>query len=292
MADPLEVTLRKASRGGGPRKYHSATRPAHLPRERFVIIVHGFNRTEDEARESYVSFQDNLIGVANRVGRDLCAVFWTGDSWTPFLRVLKYPSLIDNAIACAAPLAEFIAGCHRRAGGPSEIIVVAHSLGCRLVLEALLSLKDRKPTPQLNLTVVLMAAAVPTQYLGSTGYLKNSVRVARRIYVMFSPVDKTLARLFAPGQRFARDPPSGKIEAVGLNGQPLTLWNKPILMDGFDHGDYWTESRTAEEVAKLAGVPVATALDSRTLVRRLGVPPRRLSRRRLRGVRSLQRRRV
>ncbi len=144
---------------------------------------------------------------------------------------------------------------------------MAPSLGCRLVLETLLSFHSAgRPANLKRLIVILMAAAVPIEHFAPGGRLHPTLQVADVIVVLHSDADTVLSRFFGIGQTLAGD---GRFpEAVGLRGYPRgTSWTRAQQMRAFDHSDYWKEMETAELVCRVlgfsirasdSGIPLAT----------------------------------
>src|SRR6185369_5317013 len=94
-------------------------------------------------------------------------------------------------------------GVHSTEALATEIIFVAHSLGCRVVLEALRELLDgRAPDAESHRVpgVCLMAAAVPTFMVDGNARLAGAAMVPRASYVLHSRADMVLRFTFPSGQ--------------------------------------------------------------------------------------------
>ncbi|MEM7238892.1 MAG: alpha/beta hydrolase [Pseudomonadota bacterium] len=247
MLNPPYINFRVLASGGGvrPRPVISLT---GLERQRkIVLLIHGFNTTKIEAREGYEAFDDLLKRVAPRLARCLCPVYWPGDS---HLKAGGYPWLVNRAAECGDQLANWLAS------QKGEIIIVAHSLGCRLTLEALSALASLGGGPKIR--VFLMAAAVPVELIRQVGHLRDGLERAESVDVLHSEADGVLAVWFRLGQSLA--PGEGQMlpEAVGLRGRPgKDVWTRAAEMPGYSHGEYWIGPRMASHVAHRLGAPVA-----------------------------------
>jgi hypothetical protein len=176
--------------------------------------------------------------------------------------------MIDNAKRAGSVLFRATMRWQRCRLGTRELVVVAHSLGCRLVLEFLGCLRQEaakaagraaegggpgQPAvfavlPGLEtLIIFLMAGAVP---VGAIERRPDDVRVPRHIIVMHSAADRVLRGAFPLGQTFARGEQDWFPEAVGLRGLPSSArWTSAEDMADYDHGDYWPMVETARVVA-------------------------------------------
>lgn len=280
--DHFEITLRRDSRGGRVARKLKGNEEAFDPRkgerERFVLLVHGFNASEDEAFEAFDRFKGAMLQIAPALEKDIGYVFWPGDYYagpgSGVYRWAVYPRRVRTAIQCASELAGYIRKRISVNRKPPEFVFVAHSLGCRLVIEALslLSIQERQ-----SVRLILMAAAYPVNLVASakapgTSQLKSSL-------VLFSKADAVLRVFFPPGERLARTSGNGWPEAVGLRGLPLLgPWTERAEMSGFDHDRYWKSSDVQEEVCRFLGFTVAISqpirqLRSAPLLRRT-LPPR------------------
>ena len=145
-----------------------------------------------------------------------------------------------------------------------DVLFIAHSLGCRIVLETIQHLSGRR---RLNVPgICLMAAAVPTFMVSAGGSLRTAAEYADKRYILHSAADRVLRWAFRPGQFFA----TGRTwpEAVGRFGNPKSFWDRRyenVVETGLDHGEYYTgrskrfpldRSRTASTIARMFGRPL------------------------------------
>lgn len=211
-----------------------------------TIFVHGFNNDVAAARKSYQAHVRNLQGIPSTRMRGIFWFYWPGDIRGPrFLSMLTYPLMIDRADEAGQRLAEFLqliptAGFHVR--------FVAHSLGNRVVQEALRSLREADATNTVVDGVHLMAAAVPTTFCEGTGPFATR-SPTRMEYVSSSTDDHVLRRFFPPGELFET---VTWAEAVGRRGGPAGRWSGG-QDTGLDHSDYWADQAVADTSAVLMG---------------------------------------
>ena len=112
----------------------SATLGSIVGGKHLLFGVHGFNVNLDHGARSLGQLDDLLT----LTGADLFfAVLWPGDSWLP---VVDYPFEGSVAIACGQKLAAF---CRTQLAAAASFSFASHSLGARLVLEAVSNLDVR-----------------------------------------------------------------------------------------------------------------------------------------------------
>ena len=192
--------------------------------------VHGFNVNYREGAQSF-GLLDAHLGLT---GPDVfIGVLWPGDWWMP---AVNYPFEGSDAMKCGRLLATF---CSRHLAEAQSISFVSHSLGARLVLEALVHL-DRQAR-----MVCLMAGAINRDCL-LTEYA-FATNMAEKIFVLASHNDTVLSLAFQIG-----DPISNLLDrdhgffrkALGYDGPPVPAgpplvhpWQIPDA-DDYGHGSY------------------------------------------------------
>lgn len=206
-----------------------------IPRDRVagkevLFATHGFNVSYAAGVRSMASL-DAKLNLAP--GFLFVGVLWPGDYWLP---VVNYPAEAADAVRCGRLLAKF-ANEHLRLAG--ALSFVSHSLGGRLVLEAVKNL-DR-PARE----VCLLAAAVDDDCLRSQYDAARGN--AQRINVLASTQDLVL-RLAYPAGDLASDVVLGDDDspwrkALGYHGpRPEALDGvahaQISASDGYGHGDY------------------------------------------------------
>jgi hypothetical protein len=223
------------------------------PRSRAVLLVHGYNVNESEALGVLGRFKNTLGYYAPALLPDIFICSWSGNWNVPVLRPLAYPFMLHNAHESAEPFWKAIRVWYDLPGAPNELVILAHSLGCRLTLEMLkLMHAQGRPLNLSRLVVILMAAAVPVQHIEDEGRLNSALGLADTTVVLHSEDDNILASFFGLGQTIAGD--GWFPEAVGLRGAPQPgSWTRSERMQAFDHGDYWAELDTAALIATVLG---------------------------------------
>jgi hypothetical protein len=151
--------------------------------------------------------------------------------------VVDYPLEGNVAITCGQFMASF---CNSACAGAQSLSFLSHSLGARVVLEAMMHL-DRADVRSVCLT----AAAINRDAL--VGEYRFVPSIADRISLLASHSDDVLKLAFTVGDPFAdllHDDHSPFQPALGSDGPPLPAispitqpWQIPDRY-GYGHGDY------------------------------------------------------
>jgi hypothetical protein len=244
-------------------------------RRRLVLLVHGYNNSEAVARESFGRFVEHLRGLSS-TGRALAAdavfVYWPGDTNLGLaISAASYPLQVERAIQSGRSLGAHLADLVGPAGTPTEVYLVGHSLGCRLILETLREMSGA-PRPAVFVAgVSLMAAAVPEEVAAERWPELGGIGRPRRTDILHSADDRVLHWAFPLGETAA----GGGVfpRAVGRFGEPHGLWTWRRDLAPNDHGDYWADGRATTEAARLVSGPVpAGPEDARRAGRALPEP--------------------
>jgi pimeloyl-ACP methyl ester carboxylesterase len=227
-----------------------------------ILLVHGYNNDPRDAAESYFAMRcnlDNLLRL-NQAGKALrkefqsrmWELYWpgymplsrrgSGRQRTTYERApssLSYSLEVRKARSWVADgLKRYLTRC-----APSEVFFIAHSLGCRVVLETVNRLATSLAS-RIQLTgFLLMAGAVPVNMLDNGGLLGPSAKEAHRRYCLHSWRDGVLKLAFPPGQVLSGEvppPPNVWPVATGLSGGPRLLWDLHANTQ-LNHGGYWRE---------------------------------------------------
>jgi hypothetical protein len=197
-----------------------------------VLATHGFNVDREHGIRALSAWGQlcELPDASLFVG-----VLWPGDS--QFLPVLDYPVEGSEAIASGKVLARFL---DRQAAGAASISFVSHSLGGRMILEALDGM-DRNAR-----RLILMAGAIEDDCLVEE--YRRSAAKAREIYVLASKCDAVLQFAFPVGNllgeilmrghpycraALGREGPSRPLSSAQRGG----AWQLPVGWD-YGHLDY------------------------------------------------------
>lgn len=213
--------------------------------------VHGFNVNRDEGIRAFARLEPSL-GLSS--GDVFIGVLWPGDFWIP---VINYPFEGGDAMDCGRRLATF---CDRNLGSAASFSFLSHSLGARLVLEAVAHLGEK-------VKEICMAAAAINRDCLSAEYA-SAASNAEKVSLLASRSDRVLGVAFPIG-----DPISDLLHAdhtpfqtaLGYNGpQPvgsvLAPWQIPDKA-GYDHGDYLPPSTPTVTQAQKRGAKWPQAAD-------------------------------
>jgi len=259
------LSLRRLAQGGDVQDPPEANPSDVLlgPR-RLVLLVHGYNNDLAAGTQAYEGFR-----LVQREMGDITAslvdVYWPGDADWGIMSFLYYPQSIEKAEASAGALARALADA-ARLGGPKEIDLIGHSMGCRLVLELLERLRTLAGVSVRR--VVLMAGAVPT-FMLEPAY-EHGLRAAYDATVgsgglsLYSGADRVLSGAFPVGQTLGEGEEGVFPTALGhayLAGPaaPATLGQHEIA--GADHSDYWGWKESTRDLGREAGAIVREFLD-------------------------------
>jgi hypothetical protein len=254
---------------------------------RIVLLVHGYNNDKADADQSYAALLANVATDVGAPAENIWRFYWpsyverltgrivddptsvssgrgaAGTESNALLSMPTYALQVLKAREVGATLGRYLRGVHATEALPTEIIFVAHSLGCRVVLEALRELLDsRAPDAESHRVpgVCLMAAAVPTFMIEGNARLGAAAMVPRASYVLHSKADLVLRLAFPPGQGAATailkltsphdvDGEGRFPEAVGRHGNPTTTWVRRGDT-GLGHSGYWAHRSAAPNVLR------------------------------------------
>lgn len=241
-----------------------------LPRSRIILLVHGYNVSEGEGQKALKGFEDKLKEYSASISSDVAWLMWPGDKMVPVASALSYPLKVINAPRLGLKIAAWLRSLDSPSGGIPEIVLVAHSLGCRVVLE---TLRELVGVPDIKISVLLMAAAVPVDEVNPRGRLRDAAMRAHSRAVLYSGNDLILKTAFRFGQSVA----PGKSfwpEAVGTAGNPQFLWHEAQEMTGFGHSRYWKDEKTVAWFVNWMGQSAPRSVLRKRSISRHGLPKR------------------
>lgn len=261
----LELYLRRKREGGGVAAGELRGAADAIGRHRGLVLVHGFNNTDGEAAHAYHGFRAKQMeyggALPEELNRYFSDVFWPGDADLPwfldYADFLVYPVAVGRARESARALATLLT----RMPNLERVDFVAHSLGCRVVLETLLRL-EHAALPRVE-RVCLMAGAVPSEMLEPGGRFHQLLARMQardtRVYVLHSRNDKVLHLAFPAGQALAgREEASTRAlgrygPTAAMPGQGSTLTDDQVR--GAGHSNYWghVPARASDEATSKAG---------------------------------------
>jgi hypothetical protein len=181
------------------------------------------------------------------------------------LSATSYPVQLFKAQQVGETLGRYVSQLKGPADAPPEITFVAHSLGCRVVLEALQEIATNTSAWNGQVSAIcLLGAAVPCFMLEDRGRLQRSPFVPGKSCVFFSRSDVILQAFFRIGQTAAAE---GFFPvALGTTGEPVDRWTNRVDT-GLQHGDYIEDPNleVTSNLARLIGVATASPVPSRPL---------------------------
>lgn len=281
----MELTLRLNNSGGQQVINPRGEEGCFFPRKRFIWLIHGYNVSELEAKSSFEKFEKHLDDLSSTLTRDICRVYWPGDSIWPGIKVAAYPWRVDNAKSSGQSFKGYLENLSDRTKENAKFYLVAHSLGCRMLIEAINALK--LVSPDIEISVFLLAAAIPVGSFMESGEYRLLAEKNVKTYVLYSRHDSVLASAFRLGQSVAPGENYFFPEAVGYYGRPFFgVWDKRKEMSGYGHGDYWDSDKTAYFIASQIDFTLRKQYrESRDTYRRAGSKMHKLKSRRLIGSR-------
>jgi pimeloyl-ACP methyl ester carboxylesterase len=254
---------------------------------RIYVLVHGFNNDRAKAEVSYRAFRERIADMIGlHMSQRIWEFYWPGYEelvsqslrryWATGLvntayTAASYYKQVPKAITFGSLLGKYLLQL-RASSQATEVVLIGHSLGCRLILEALAEMMVPHTPNSKVPAVLLMAGAVPIQHLEPAGYLRAAAQFPQRRIVLYSARDTVLRWTFPAGQVLAND--GGlRPEASGLHGHPRDCWTaRDHTM--LRHGDYWSHKNTTPNIVRLFGKSTPHALPySEILPRTLPDPP-------------------
>ena len=161
---------------------------------------------------------------------------WPGDHRSKPASIATFPVRIAEAQVAGQQLARLIRRCFR---SDQEVFFIAHSLGCRVVMEALYAIAAMEADGVIGLATVrgvfLMAGAVPYQKCKEGQIFRRRDPERPRDWVIHSARDLVLRVPFPSGEWLHGE---GGGEAIGRHGLPTGRWHRSVPTK-LGHGDYW-----------------------------------------------------
>ncbi|HUH84151.1 MAG TPA: alpha/beta hydrolase [Stellaceae bacterium] len=208
----------------------SAAVPAVVAGKNLLLGTHGFNVSMQRGA-AQLGTLDRYLGLPPP--NLFIAMLWPGDAWLP---IVDYPFEGDVALDCGRRLAAF---CESACHVARSLSFVSHSLGARLVLEAVADLARETQS------VCVTAGAINGDCL--TAEYADATANAARVSVLASRKDRVLKIAFRIGDPIAdllHDDHSPFQPALGYSGPVLPA--PPSVLapwqigdaDNYDHGSY------------------------------------------------------
>jgi pimeloyl-ACP methyl ester carboxylesterase len=231
-----------------------------------TLLLPGYNSDPKSASDAFQRLFERMKCCGQPTGQwqfRSWLIHWPGyASWglspgRTFFSPLTYPLQIPSARLAAEALKRFIDSATPK---PPILNLIAHSLGCRVALE-LLEAYDPYP-PALKprfLRVLLIAAAVPWDFLKHGGRLRKGTALPARLMVFYSRHDGVLTGPFRLGQTIAKEGVFPK--AVGATGRPAGLYHRTVRTRN-SHSSYFDDWKTGAEILGELGTVQPKALPS------------------------------
>lgn len=221
-----------------------------LRSSRLIILIHGYQNSVADAAKSYGLFRAALRSVLWIDNEEVLGSFWEfhwpGDHPSPVISMATYAVRVPEAKEAGRLLADYLDTLH----DARDVVLVAHSLGCRVALHAATLIHNKRQSYNGPLIggLFLMAAAVPVDHCHGQAKPYRERAVTGPEVVFHSLHDKALGRAFDSGQKIYGE--SG--DAVGRRGEPAERWLQDVDT-GLGHGKYWRSFAVAEVIGQALG---------------------------------------
>jgi pimeloyl-ACP methyl ester carboxylesterase len=224
---------------------------ADLDAPRLVILIHGYQNSELAAERAYDRFRSTMGSALWLRGEEEIGTFWEfhwpGDHPNKLISIATFAARIGDARDSGRLLAEFLGS-----QSPSqEVVLIAHSLGCRVALNTVAAIK-RQGASYRGARIgglFLMAAAVP-ESLCDPGRQFGSPLDGSHDYAFYSSRDSVLSKTFPLGSKMYGE---GE-KAVGASGRPDARWERHAETEtSLRHKDYWASYTVAEKIGAYLG---------------------------------------
>lgn len=298
-----EVSVRGEEAGGPVRPFSQGPCQWSARNGPIVLLVHGFNNTLDDARDAYARFIKRLAPLVQEpltdIGGPLCGpdevyrFYWPGDTDLWLLSFVSYPCEIEPAEKSGAELARFITEVYHARPLSGLLDIHAHSLGGRVVLEALTALARASEVPRGFVRRVSMTAAAvlvedvdpdAPASLSPRQRLLPGAQFAGEMTIITSEEDVVLMLGFPLGEAIAE---GGTGRALGRYGPPPGLRARHEAVK-VGHTGYWDcppdVAQAVIEALKLTRI--RRDLPSRPIAARETAPSREIASRSIAGIQA------
>ncbi len=235
---------------------------------RLVVLVHGYQNSADKAGGSFRSFEQGIsVGLGFRPSSligSICYFHWPGDHPRLAVSVMTYSSRVRDALDSGELLAKYLA---KEVDEGQEVVLIGHSLGCRVVVAALRHLRLRKEQGERVRCRVshafLLAAAIPVKGCVGANQRWSIATPGVQEHVFFSDRDEALGHAFRLGEYMYA---SNWSDAVGRQGEPQVRWkDSECVSTGYRHGQYWGSQEVANALIGAVGLCPAGHVAERSL---------------------------
>lgn len=241
------------------REMWSYTVWTHHPDPLTIVLIHGFRTDEHLASKNYNNFKRKLAKIDVRLAD--CARTFSWPSRSRLLDGTQFFLAKDTVARDAGRMLGdgLLLDIALPRSRPRDYVLVAHSLGSRVVMEALARILDQRPDAGPQFRVLLMAAALPVEDYGTADNRTPYADIARAVAsidVLHSENDEALGAVFRAGHLWTTR------EAVGLKGQPAHAWDAHAAFTPYRHGHYWADvdDKATTHLAKMLNFAVPRPL--------------------------------
>lgn len=209
---------------------------------RVALLIHGWNLNTEEQSASYDKMLLKIAENDRAVADALLTVSWPSDT--------RYRSALEAVGEVTQLLQDFLCDARNPFSRARELILICHSMGCRVALELARRLLEQESGFKPEIRLFLMAAAVPVHLVEPGGALHPTVKGASHSSVYYSWTDEAfLTRGFSFLQSWAGPGDGFMPEAVGFRGKPqYDVWSRRCSKAGYFHGSYWTSLEVAKDL--------------------------------------------
>jgi esterase/lipase superfamily enzyme len=163
-----------------------------LKDKKVLLLVHGYNNSIASTMQTYHLIKKNIEKIEKQNGSTLYDVI-IGYVWPGYQNTLEYYAAKENAHRLAKRLRSQLG---HLSAATAHIDVLAHSMGNRLVLEAL-NVQPVKPLKKIVQNFYSLAAAVDGESIEKNQKYYNATLRCQNIYVFYSKRDDVLKFYYA-----------------------------------------------------------------------------------------------
>ena len=159
-----------------------------LKNKRILVLVHGYNMNERDAVDAYHKIRGKMNSTLAKHGMvDYDAVI--GYLWPGGKEALSYYSAKENVAVSASHLQSQL---EKLCSLASRVDVMAHSMGNRVVLEAMGNMEGKKPIRNFY----SFAAALDDEAVQKDGRYAKGIEKCKRVFALHSREDHVLKYLY------------------------------------------------------------------------------------------------
>lgn len=174
-----------------PAFEHGEIDKTQLKDKQVLLIVHGYNNTFDYAIKSINEVNSSIGKMKNETGGPLYDLV-IGYVWPGYDNFIEYGLAVENADQLKTRVRKHLIELNQVT---SQIDILAHSLGNRVMLEALNFTDSNISTPLVR-NFFAMAPAVDASSIQKNGSLFSAVNNCKNLFVLHSDHDDVLKLIY------------------------------------------------------------------------------------------------